>query len=285
MTMPANNQITRIGARFISSCFVLVLLAGFKVVPQTSYAQQVPLWCEEDPEKGWHFYCDDDEEPAPLVVEEDIEEPTPPPPPVTLSAVEQVAMIGRALDESKATAILDPTPENVEAYLVLQGKTFAQSARFADVWRRVVWQNPELDYEGEHPQSHKGKIAAREAIEQQQKDTVERLTKTHALIYIASGYCPVCTTYGPDLRLYAEKYGMTTLAVSIDGTALPGWESANFDTEKLAALGVDLSRIPLTLLFHQKLNEVTVVGVGYLAEQEITRRIHTLVALEVGDAF
>ena len=50
------------------------------------------------------------------------------------------------LEESRATAILEPTPENVAAYLYLQQVSLQRASTFSDVFRRVVWSTPELDY-------------------------------------------------------------------------------------------------------------------------------------------
>ena len=52
----------------------------------------------------------------------------------------------RALEESRAVAILEPTPDNVAAYLYLQQESLQRAATFSDVFRRVVWSTPELDY-------------------------------------------------------------------------------------------------------------------------------------------
>ena len=50
------------------------------------------------------------------------------------------------LEDSRATAILEPTPGNVAAYLYLQQESLQRASTFSDVFRRVVWSTPELDY-------------------------------------------------------------------------------------------------------------------------------------------
>ena len=52
----------------------------------------------------------------------------------------------RALEEARAEAILNPTRENVTAYLRLQQETLQRAAAFSDAFRRTVWATPELDY-------------------------------------------------------------------------------------------------------------------------------------------
>ena len=89
---------------------------------------------------GWHFYCDREEEEPPRA------EPAPPPPGPAQSASERIEAMRKALEEARAEAILDPTPEKVTAYLRLQQETLQRAAAFSDAFRRTVWATPELDY-------------------------------------------------------------------------------------------------------------------------------------------
>ena len=61
----------------------------------------------------------------------------------------------RQLEESRAGAVLDLTPEKVAAYLRLQQETLqraaAFSAAFSDVFRRTAWATPNLDYTLKRP--------------------------------------------------------------------------------------------------------------------------------------
>ncbi len=257
-------------------------------------------WCEADPDKGWHFYCDDAAAPAP------IPEPDPEPSPVlespTVPAIPTVPVtptvpvieddpldrldrLQVAMKRTRANAVLNPTTENVEEYIRLQSTFLVMAGDFADTWRRVVWQNPDLDYEGQHPQSSVGKKAALEELEHARQFTIEEVVKNYALVYIGSANCAVCKAYGPDLKYFVDKHGFTAMPISIDGSPLEGWPNHVLNQGQLDAMGVDTSHIPLTLLYHRRLNQVTVLGVGYLAENELVRRIHTLVVEEVGDAF
>ena len=62
------------------------------------------------------------------------------------SATERIQEMRRALEEARAEAILNPTRENVTAYLRLQQETLQRAAAFSDAFRRTVWATPELDY-------------------------------------------------------------------------------------------------------------------------------------------
>jgi conjugal transfer pilus assembly protein TraF len=63
----------------------------------------------------------------------------------------------RNLRELKAKAILEPTPENVTAYIRFQRAQLDRASLFSDVWQRAIWQDPDLDYTLQRPVSTLGK--------------------------------------------------------------------------------------------------------------------------------
>src|SRR3546814_8128889 len=61
-----------------------------------------------------------------------------------LAASERLASISKELDELKARAILEPSEENVTAYIRFQREQLDRASMFSDVWQRSMWQNPDL---------------------------------------------------------------------------------------------------------------------------------------------
>ena len=97
------------------------LLSALSTLPAD--AREWRSWCgTEAAPLGWHFYCDRGEE-------EDEKEEAPqtqasPPP----SATERILSTRRALEEARARAILEPSAENVTAYLALQQEALQSAA-------------------------------------------------------------------------------------------------------------------------------------------------------------
>ena len=94
---------------------------------------------------GWHFYCDRDDREA----EERPVQPAPQSSPS--SARERILEMRRQLEEARAYAILDPSPDKVTAYLRLQQETLQRAAAFSDAFRRTVWATPELELHAQAP--------------------------------------------------------------------------------------------------------------------------------------
>ena len=256
-------------------------------------------WCETRGDLGWHFYCDPDKtqappEPSPETrAEAEIEtEPAPDPQPdnatstsAFTSATARITAMRAHLQELRALAVIEPTHEHVEAYMREQARMSEMAGLFADRWRRVLWATPDLDYETHHPQTNLAKKAVQADLHSVRQAMMASLHERYGLIYVGTKRCPVCRIYGPHLRAFAGRWKLTVLAVSADGSALAGWPEAVPDDGRLARMNVRTPMVPLTALFDRADNTVTLLGIGFLAGEELIHRIHTLTSQETGDAF
>ena len=127
---------------------------------------------------------------------------------------------------ARASAILDPSPAKVAAYLRLQQETLQRAASFSDAFRRTVWATPELDYTLKRPV---GALAKRLWSDERRADvaaSLARLGERYGLIYLGHAGCAGCKVFGPLLRAFATRHGLDVLAVSLTGEPLEGWPEA-----------------------------------------------------------
>ena len=188
----------------------------------------------------------------------------------------------RELEEARATAILDPTTENVAAYLSLQHETLQRAATFSDVFRRTVWAAPELDYTLTRPVGALAKRLWSDERRQSRDAALASLGERYGLIYLGHAGCAGCKVFGPLLRAFATRHGLDVLAVSLSGEALEGWPEAVPDNGRAARLGLGGTPVPAVVLFDTETRRVLPVGFGVLAEDQLAERIFTLTALEPG---
>lgn len=226
------------------------------------------------------WYCDDNPAPpAPLV--------SPPPAdprtidPRSLKTAEEYRKL---LQELKDLSSWDPSQENVTKYMEAQLVSFEKGAAFSDVWRRVVWQNPDLDY------STKGRPtnSAALSIYDQRRDGAESgqlkaLAKVHGLIFMFRSNCPYCHRMAPTLRAMSERYGIEILPVSMDGGSLPDFPSPIRDAGQSAALGVKV--VPALFIASRESGEIAPVSFGLVSEDEIVKRIFVLTKTEPGQNY
>ena len=71
--------------------------------------------------------------------------------------IDKLNELQKLLEETKAKAVLEPTENNVKEYMFLQQKIINQASYFSDVWRRILWTTPSLDYTQQRPVSGVGK--------------------------------------------------------------------------------------------------------------------------------
>ena len=237
-------------------------------------------WCGDPGSNvslGWHFYCDRQEEPHRAEPA-----PTPPSSGETRSATERILELRKALEEARAEAILDPTPDKVAAYLHLQQETLQRAAAFSDAFRRTVWATPELDYTLKRPV---GALAKRLWSDERRADVAASLAKLgerYGLIYLGNAKCAGCRVFGPLLRAFATRHGLDVLAVSLTGEPLEGWPEAVPDNGRAQRLGLAGTPVPAVVLFDTKTKKVLPVGFGVMAEDQLAERIFTITALEPG---
>ena len=243
-------------------------------------------WCGDpgsEASLGWHFYCDRAEE-----AQRSEPAPAPPSGDAGQSGTERIAAMRRALEEARAEAILDPTPEKVTAYLRLQQETLQRAAAFSDAFRRTVWATPELDYTLRRPVGALAKQVWSDQRREARDAALARLGERYGLIYLGHAGCAGCKVFGPLLRAFASRHGLDVLAVSLTGEALEGWPEAVADNGRAARLGLgggpgrSPAPVPALVLFDTATKRVLPVGFGVMAEDEMAERIFALTALEPG---
>ena len=109
----------------------------------------------------------------------------------------------RELEEARATAILDPSPARVSAYLRLQQAVLQRSAAFSDSFRRTVWATPDLDYTLRRPVGALAKQLWSDERRQARGAALASLGERYGLIYLGDPACAGCRVFGPLLRAFA----------------------------------------------------------------------------------
>ncbi|MDD3450409.1 MAG: conjugal transfer protein TraF, partial [Gammaproteobacteria bacterium] len=87
--------------------------------------------------EGWFWYQDPEPEPEPEILEA--------PPPAPADPVAALAVFQKEIEVAKARAILEPSDENLKAYLRLNQLAMNRAGDFAQAWQRAVWTTPALD--------------------------------------------------------------------------------------------------------------------------------------------
>jgi conjugal transfer pilus assembly protein TraF len=232
------------------------------------------FYCAERRLGTW-FYC---EKPKPA--------PTRPGERANVPARERLSAISSELEELKARAILDPSPENVTSYIRFQREQLDRSSLFADVWQRALWQDPGLDYTLQRPVSTLGKRAWLDQRKGDRDLAMMRLSERYGVFYFYSSACGACDIFSPILKSVSDRYGLSVLAVSMDGGPSPTFPNHLVDNGQYERLGLGTDRqVPALVLFDAQTRRPMPIGYGILSQDEIVDRVFQLTQVQAGSDF
>jgi len=173
------------------------------------------------------------------------------------------------------TAVLFPTRENVRAYMEHQKRVLERSERFAQVWKRVLWETPALDTTVDHPVSAAGAEISRSLRKSAREGVIEKISRVAKLVFFFRSDCPFCRGQAEIIKTLERRHGIGVLAASLDGRGLyPLYPNFVKGGAQAARLGVE--KVPALFLFVPSRSKIVRIGTGYLTLGEIRRRLHVV---------
>ena len=289
-----SNNIARVVAAFLS----LQLALQGQCRAQDADASQVHddsvnPWWEDSPwihdERGFHFYPPE-KVPKPKAKTK-IEQVVPPvaaaSAPLRVTEIKDAQVLRAEVDRLKRVAIMDPSPANMYAYLDANKYIQDKAAMFTDMWRRVVWQNSELDYNVKNPTANFAQVEMKQQRTLQRESQVKDLAKSNGLLFFYRGDCAYCKMQAPILHMIKRQYGFNVLAVSLDGGGLNEFPGARVDNgiSKVVSGGEGVTMVPALYMVSDSTKRVVPIGAGVMAMDDIIERIRVLVNTRPGSEF
>lgn len=233
------------------------------------------FYCQ-DRKLGTWFYCDRPQAEEPSA--------TPPPAPAKSSA-EQLEEVTAELRELKARAILEPTPENVTAYIRFQRAQLDRASLFGDVWQRALWQTPDLDYTLQRPVGTVAKQQWSDARKSERDQALDRLGARYGLFYFFAQSCGACRVMSPIVKAVADTHHLTVRAISTDGGPSETFPRYSVETNQRQAMGLTAKVTPAVVLFDSATHTAIPIGYGIIAADELMERIFLLTQRKAGSDY
>lgn len=262
---------------------VLSAMAGLSSASESALDYPSVWQCDSN-KPNW--YCDLEEAKAPQaspVV------PTPAPQvipgkPIATKDIKTAEQMRAELKRREDAAVMNPTDANLKNYLELWQVTQEKGAVFADNWRRVVWQNPELDYSLKRPTNNTAIKTYDNQREGNEEQHLKALAKEHGLIFFFRSDCPYCHAMAPTLKMLGDRYGLEILPVSVDGAGLMP-EFPQFTDGRAQAQAWGIERVPALFIGSKTTGDHAPIGFGQMALTEIVNRIFVLTGSKPGQNF
>ncbi len=277
---------------------VLVAIASSAIllgVPNYAAAEAFRITkCETRETTGWNFYCRDPEpeeeptapEPAPTpeITQAPEPEPVPEAPP---TATEQMMAFRAQVDEIKHRAVLDPTPENVLAYMEINKLVADRAGDFAEQWQRVLFETPHLNANVDSPLAAAGISVFQDQMKAAREAAFVKVAQTSGILFIFEGdaRCGICRVQGEVLAQMQENFGVSILAVSKDGGGNAYFPNAFADNGRLDELGLSDFPAPTLALIDPVTRDVSVMGSGLITADQVLERVFLITEVPVGEQY
>jgi conjugal transfer pilus assembly protein TraF len=235
----------------------------------------------DNPDRGFWWYPDpkQDEPPEPEKPKEEKKK--------TIYEMTDLEEIKKEVDRLKGIAVTNPTEKNVLEFLEAQNWIMDKSSLFADVSRRVVWANPQVNYALRSPVVNYAKNRMTERVKAQRAENIKNLSETHAILFFARSDCDFCKDQAPILKSFVEHTGMRVLTISLDGGPIPEFPDARPDNGVSAYIsgGEGINYVPALFLLERESKQAIPLGSGVVAREELAERIRVMTLTEPGQEF
>jgi conjugal transfer pilus assembly protein TraF len=266
--------------RSIQHAIMVLMLSTFCL---SALAEGGTWWSStpwENPDRGYWWYPPD-RPPEQTVPEK------PPEKSMRLEDIKTMEDLRAEVERRHSEAIMNPTEANVLAFLEAQNYAMDKAAVFADVGRRVTWQHPEVNYTARAPVANFARSSYDKRRTKEQEEYFQKLTETHAILYFASGNCPVCNDQAPVLKGLSVETGMQVLSVSLDGQPLHMFPDAKPDNgiSLQASAGQGIPTIPAMYLIDRATKQTIPLATGTIAAADLKERVWILTQTHPGQNF
>lgn len=251
------------------TCFMFILLLVFSNdsfslrVRQEDKAPALPSFFERKAE-GWHWYRDQESE----IREQESGRK------LTQTPTQAIEKQRKNLETKLHAAIVEPTPENLMAYITAQKTLMDQSQRFSEMWKQVVMTTPSLDETLQHPVDQNAQHIYYAEKNKELTKRIKALAKEYGLFFFFKGKCPYCHDFAPIVKHFAKKHGWSVLSVSMDGGTVAEFPNARVNNG--IATRLQVAHVPALIAFHPRSGKMIPLAYGMVSESEIEERINLL---------
>ena len=200
----------------------------------------------------------------------------------TIDATAELERVRQQVAQKVARAVLQPSEENLLAYLETMEEVLGRARLAADHHKRVLWRHPRFDRAVKRPStSPLGALTWKRELREDMDRSLRKLAGTHGLYFFVSGSCPYCEVMAPAVLSFAERHGFVLIPVSLDGGApaeFPDFERAPEMARELA-----VATVPAVFIVEGGTGVATPVLYGVASIEELERRLYRLFVRTPGE--
>ncbi len=274
---------------------VAIQIAGYSAILSSETIEPAQMAVAAEASRDWNerhaegWFWKQDPPAVPEEIEEDVIEPALVNPDTLYPSMQNpladplatLEQLQKAVETSKARAVLQPSAENITNWIKVQNELLTKNTLFADNWQRVVWRNPEYDYNQVRPSNPVALAAYNESYNEDRREAMREIASEYGLYFIVAEGCRYCHAMAPYLKRFSETYGFTVITVSTDGGTVAEFPDAMYSPEFAEKLGV--KQTPAIILAKPSQGVIEPIAYGFIDIAELEKRIYRLFRLEPGE--
>jgi conjugal transfer pilus assembly protein TraF len=184
------------------------------------------------------------------------------------TALERLSTIKKDLEEKLAIAVLEPSEENIEAYMEEQRKWFDQSSKFSKTWSKLLLLRPDLDPTAtQFPVSQYGSQLQKRLSAEDTKNLILNLAKDNGLFFFYEGNSKVSQAFAKVIREFSKRYSWEIVPISVDGTLLEGFPDSKLDNGISNQFGITV--FPALFVINPSSKTATPISYGLVSLDQI----------------
>jgi len=177
---------------------------------------------------------------------------------------------GAELEESLSKAIIEPTQENIQDYIVKTKIVVDRASQFSKEYEQFLWVHPEFDATLESPYSTDAVIAKQEEKRKTQGKILKKISEDYGILFFFSSTCGVCQRFAHILKTFSSENEIAILPISLDGRPLLEFTDFKVNNNLVRTLNVTIT--PSLFLLNPKKNRITPLSFGYSDIDELKRK-------------
>ena len=222
--------------------------------------------------EGWFWYEDrEKEEELDKMVPQEYSTPLITKP--SLTATEEMSLIRKELEERLNRAVLEPTENNVMAYMQMQQKWIYHSSQFSQAWLKNLLNHPQLDSRNDSPITQYGVQIQKQIVREKREKSIRSLAQSYGLFFFYEGKSKISQAFSFVVKEFAKKYDWQLFAISCDGVLIPGIENNQMDSGITQRLGVEI--FPALFLVEPSRKSILPIAFGLSSVDQIEDNIET----------
>ena len=199
----------------------------------------------------------------------------------SLSYTERDAVLRFYTMEALHKARYTKKVEDMRVFLSLQDYWLKESSRFKSLFQQTMLVHPEYDYAVTHPTSNLGAKITDEVRESQTVAIINRLSKSHGLLFFYRGKSPYDLKQIPIVADFCRRFNLSLMPVSVDGVVSRELMNSRVDQGQANRLGVRY--FPALLLVNPQNQHVSPIAYGLTTQDVLMERIKQVATQFKGD--